>query len=169
MKKPVLAIIVSILSLSSCYSQTYSSSVSDVAIQKFIEANRKSLGKGKLSNTIYNWDPCYFTNDPKNCLIHSFIQNKNDSIINSEILKEIQNQFTKLNLEARSFDFLKSKSPRKSNYMISVPLFADQDRFAIIVRSNSCGNECGGGGVLIFKKNENEKWEQVDYRLTWLQ
>lgn len=170
MKSSFTFIILCLLLTSSLRAQTYSEIISDDKIQDFVKLNQKHLGKKKLGNQVLYWNQCDLFKDLNNCFLSQFIQNENDPIITEKVLKELQTQFSSLTKNSpTTFSFLKSKSNKRTKFSsVSIPLIVNDESLAIIKKSIWCGNKCGGGGILIFKKDENQIWKRIDYRSTWI-
>ena len=170
MKSSFTFIILCLLLTSSLRAQTYSEIISDDEIQDFVKLNRKHLGKKKLGNQILDWDSCDFFEDLNNCILSQNIQDENDTIITREVLDDFQKLFLSLMKNSpTTFSFLKSKSNKRTKFSsVSIPFIVNNGNLAIIKKSIWCGNECGGGGILIFKKDENQIWKVIDHRSSWI-
>lgn len=55
----------------------------------------------------------------------------------------------------------------KDLYSLSAPIFFRNDTYCIIYYNKSCGNLCGYGGYIIYKKTNN-KWRSFKNYCTWI-
>lgn len=149
--------------------QTYSDQNSDREIHLFIELNKKYFGRNNLDNKILNWNYCELYFDSKNCWIGDNIQKDSDNLITNECIADFQLRFKGLKQDSiESFRNLKERSDRKKYYRVSIPIISTDGNLAIIKISFWCGDECGSGGIMIFKKVGINKWKMVDMRNTWV-
>ena len=170
MKKIPQIMILTLLSFSiSINAQTYSDLTTDKEIHSFIDLNKKYFGRNKLDNKIIDWQFCELYKDSQNCLLGNFVQKDFDTLLTTDILSDFQVGFKGLKQGSLvSFQNLKPKSDQKKYYRISIPIFSLDGNLAIIKISYWCGDECGSGGILIFKRVGINKWEKVDMRNTWV-
>lgn len=162
----VLTLLICAISINA---QTYSDLTTDKEIHSFIKLNKKYLGRNKLDNKIIDWQFCELYKDSQNCLMNHFVQKDSDTLLTTEILSHLQVGFKGLKQGSIvSFQTLKAKSGQKKYYRISIPIFSLDGKLAIIKISYWCGDECGSGGILIFKRIGVNKWEKVDMRNTWV-
>lgn len=167
MKKLTL-IFLSLIIHSVSYSQSYSDLMTDSVIHEFIELNKRYLGGRKLDSKIIDWQKCDLFKDYKNCVIVDFIQANSDSIITDKLLSEFQTLYQSIDEnKPDSFPILSDKQKKGKYDQVSVPLISSDGKTAIIKVRYWCGDECGSGGILIFKKNKN-KWTKVGKRSTWI-
>ena len=91
-----------------------------------------------------------------------------DSIISKALISEFQNQFIAIRKESpQFFSFLKNQANKKKFSFVSIPLISSDGNTAVIKYGSWCGNECGSGGIKVYKKIK-AKWKQVDYRCIWM-
>lgn len=148
--------------------QSYSDKLADTDVIEFIKVNKNLLGGNRLDSEIIKWDRCDLYKDLDNCWLGNYIQNVSDTIITASVLRSIQENFQSLHQDRiERFNEFKDKSNRKNFYRISVPIITNDGTIAIIKILHYCGNDCGSGGVLIFKRIDN-KWIKVAYRSSWI-
>jgi len=157
-------IIFLVLSISN-YCQTYSLTTSDSAIIDFV---KKNFRKGNFHCKVFIWDSCDLFRNSGGCYLRSYVAKENDSILSESTIHEFQNQFNAIKKDCpKDFVFLKNRAHKKEFHYVSIPLFSTDKNIAIIKYGVWCGNECGHGGIYIYKKINGE-WKLVDVRSKWI-
>jgi hypothetical protein len=149
------------------FAQNYSKQTSDLKIIEFIKDNKHLIGGNKLDNAIIPWDSCNFYKDFNECWLGDFIQTKSDTIITDNILELLQKEFDSIDNKTKAFNEFKNKQSKKRFFNISIPIIIESKNIAVVKFSYWCGDECGSGGILIFRF-ENGKWRKIDNRCTWI-
>ncbi|MFC0879007.1 hypothetical protein ACE01N_20600, partial [Saccharicrinis sp. FJH2] len=96
-----------------------------------------------------------------------FVQTYNDTLITQSALYDFQKSYSSINYSTKKFDIFHGTKDKKHFTQISIPLFSSDNKLMIVKYKSWCGNECGSGGILVFKKFD-EKWKQIDSRCTWM-
>ncbi len=156
-----------LLHFSAGFCQTYSDIVPDKEIIDFIEQNEKVLGKRILSPEIYSWSVCELIENKNDCWIDAYLMKQNDTILTKQDLEYFNKQNDSFIIKKQDkFEHIDDKFPKHFNY-ISIPLSSEDKSLAVIKIGHFCGDECGSGGILIFRFIKG-KWEKIDFRNTWL-
>ena len=156
-----------ILAISLSYAQQDSSIVSNKDIKQFIQSQKGELSYGNLDARILNWTDCDLFLIQDKCWIGDFIRKDADTLITEEDLLCFQWQHKALaSSKVSVFPFLKERNPQKPHSQTSIPLFSQNRKLAIIKVSYWCGDECGSGGIRIFKKI-GKKWKFIEERCGW--
>lgn len=164
-KKMLFILLTSMVYVTS-YAQSYSKIVKDEEIYDFIKQQRRYLGGNKIGSKILEWDSCNLFKNSYDCFF-DFIQTQNDTILTDKLLTDFQLQYNALIKNSQVLKNFKSRTHKKKSYNISIPLFSHDKKTAIIKIAHWCGDECGSGSILIFKKI-NDKWIKVDTRCSWI-
>ena len=60
------------------------------------------------------------------------------------------------------------KQKRPNRYYFSIPLFSINRNYVIVQREYYCGSLCAYGGIYIYKKITDKKWQRITAINTWV-
>lgn len=166
-KKLLLSLLIIVCFAGVSFSQTYSNLTTDNEVHSFIKLNKRVFKKNRIDSRILDWSKCNLFEDPNNCWRGDFLQTENDSIISGHYLNNFQTIYNSLNINQKLFLNFSDRQEKNQYTRISIPLISSDGTIAIVKISHWCGDECGSGGILVFKRIRN-KWIKVDYRCTWI-
>ena len=165
-----------------CFGQTFSDIISDFEITSFLKWEIKNSKKyneesaisfrRRIDPSIFKWQTQHFEIDDesKYSSFEYLFSDENglDTIFEREFFIK---QSKAINTETWSKKIRRAKfidDKGKYYYKYSIPLFSKDKSFVILKKEFFCGDICAYGGIYLYKKINNNKWEKIQVIKNWV-